>query len=381
MLEVFGLSNTQLGDIFAVYGVVALLAYFPGGAIADRYSARALMTLSLVATALGGFYLATLPPPPMLYLLFAYWGLTSILLFWAALIKATRDWGGQHTQGLAFGVLDGGRGLVASVLATLAMLLLGARLLNTGSDPQGLVAVVLFYSVITLLTAAVLWCTLPTPRIGPVGSPAAIQSSWRRVITEPSVWLQAGVVICAYCGYKSLDNYGLYAVEVLDMTHLESAALNAYASYARPVAAIAAGIWADRWRTSGVVTVAFLCAAAAYSWLGLDVASALPRTFLLANILITFCAVYALRGIYFSLLEEAGLERGITGRAVGLISVLGFTPDIFFAAVTGRILDANPGATGFQHYFLLIALICTMGMLCTLALPRQLARHTKRCAG
>ncbi|MCB1848901.1 MAG: MFS transporter, partial [Halieaceae bacterium] len=122
MLEVFGLSNTQLGDIFAVYGVVALLAYFPGGAIADRYSARALMTLSLVATALGGFYLATLPPPPMLYLLFAYWGLTSILLFWAALIKATRDWGGQHTQGLAFGVLDGGRGLVASVLATLAML-------------------------------------------------------------------------------------------------------------------------------------------------------------------------------------------------------------------------------------------------------------------
>ena len=381
MLEVFGLSNTQLGDIFAVYGVVALLAYFPGGAIADRYSARALMTLSLVATALGGFYLATLPPPPMLYLLFAYWGLTSILLFWAALIKATRDWGGQHTQGLAFGVLDGGRGLVASVLATLAMLLLGARLLNTGSDPQGLVAVVLFYSVITLFTAAVLWCTLPTPRIGPVGSPAAIQSSWRRVITEPSVWLQAGVVICAYCGYKSLDNYGIYAVEVLDMTHLESAALNAYASYARPVAAIAAGIWADRWRSSGVVTVAFLCAAAAYSWLGLDVASALPRTFLLANILITFCAVYALRGIYFSLLEEAGLERGITGRAVGLISVLGFTPDIFFAAVTGRILDANPGATGFQHYFLLIALICTMGMLCTLALPRQLARHTKRCAG
>ena len=28
-LEVFSLSNTQLGDLFAVYGVTATLAYFP----------------------------------------------------------------------------------------------------------------------------------------------------------------------------------------------------------------------------------------------------------------------------------------------------------------------------------------------------------------
>jgi len=375
VLEVFGLSNTQLGDIFAVYGVVALVAYFPGGAIADRYSVRSLMTLSLVATSLGGFYLATLPSLPMLYLLFAYWGLTSILLFWAALIKATRDWGGRHTQGLAFGTLDGGRGLVASVLATLGTLLLGARLVHADSDPEGLAAVVLFYSIITLLTAIILWFTLPGPHTGPAVPLAGTRASWRRVVSEPGVWLQAGVVICAYCGYKSLDNYGIYAVQILDMTHLESAALNTYASYARPIAAIAAGLWADRWRSTGVVSVAFLVAAAAYFWLSLDAAAAMPRVFLLANILVTFCAVYALRGIYFSLIEEAGLERDITGRAVGIISVLGFTPDIFFAAVTGRILDANPGATGFQHYFFLIALFCTMGMLCTLVLSRQLSQR------
>jgi hypothetical protein len=31
VLEVFGLSNTELGAAQAVYGVVAMLAYFPGG--------------------------------------------------------------------------------------------------------------------------------------------------------------------------------------------------------------------------------------------------------------------------------------------------------------------------------------------------------------
>ena len=375
MLEVFQLSNTQLGDIFAVYGVVALLAYFPGGAIADRYSARSLITLSLVATSLGGFYLSTKPSLNGLYLLFAYWGLTSILLFWAALIKATRDWGGHQTQGLAFGLLDGGRGLVASVLATLAMILLGSGLASTGSDAVALEAVILFYSVITLLTAAVIWFALPHHQPQNTASSSGGRSSWRDVLGRPSVWLQAGVVICAYCGYKSLDNYGVYAVQVLGMSPLEAAALNTYASYARPVAAIAAGLWADRWLSSRVVAVSFFCGAAAFFWLSRDAAPAMAQGVLLANILVTFFAVYALRGIYFSLIEEAGLDRRITGSAVGLISVLGFTPDVFFAAVTGRILDANPGAIGFQHYFLLIALICIAGMMFTLLLSRRLARH------
>ena len=31
MLEAYGLSNTQLGDLFAVYGVMAMIAYFPVG--------------------------------------------------------------------------------------------------------------------------------------------------------------------------------------------------------------------------------------------------------------------------------------------------------------------------------------------------------------
>jgi hypothetical protein len=56
------------------------------------------MTISLSATALGGLYLYTLPSHTGLYLLFAYWGLTSILLFWVSLLKATRDWDGAKTR-------------------------------------------------------------------------------------------------------------------------------------------------------------------------------------------------------------------------------------------------------------------------------------------
>ncbi|NQX89149.1 MAG: MFS transporter [Halioglobus sp.] len=372
LLDALHLSNTQLGDIFALYGIVALLSYFPGGMIADHFSARNLMVISLLATALGGMYLYTLPGHLGLYLVFAYWGVTTILLFWAALIKAARYWGGREAQGLAFGVLDGGRGLIASVLATAALFLLSDRVSRAGADSAtALQAVILFYTATVVLGALVIWRVLPSdgPK-APAGSGAALP-----VIREPSVWLQAGIVVCAYCGFKSLDNYGVYAVEVLGMTQVEAAALSTYASYSRPVAAILAGLCADRWRSSGLVLVLFLVATTAFYVLSRDVLTVLSIGAIFANLMVTFVAVYALRGIYFSLIEESRIDRRVTGSAVGLISVLGFTPDIFFAAVTGRILDANPGGVGFQYYFLLMAFISVAGMVCTWVLARRLALH------
>jgi sugar phosphate permease len=61
LLEVFAFSNADLGDVFAVYGITAMLAYVPGGALADRFSPRALLSASLFGTAAGGLYMARLP--------------------------------------------------------------------------------------------------------------------------------------------------------------------------------------------------------------------------------------------------------------------------------------------------------------------------------
>ena len=105
-LDVFNFSNTYLGDIFAVYGLTAMFSYFAGGMIADRISARALMSISLILTACGGLYMSTIPGEIGMMILYGYWGITTIFLFWAAMIKATKDWGGNLSQGKAFGLLE-----------------------------------------------------------------------------------------------------------------------------------------------------------------------------------------------------------------------------------------------------------------------------------
>ena len=123
MLEVFDLTATQLGAAQGLYGIVAMLSYFPGGLLADRFSTHKLLAISLCMTAVAGLYLATFPSYTELLIVFAFFGITTIMLFWAALIRATREWGGLEQQGMAFGLLEGGRGLLAVVLASLGVLL------------------------------------------------------------------------------------------------------------------------------------------------------------------------------------------------------------------------------------------------------------------
>ena len=125
VLELFQLSNTELGAGQGMYGIFAMLCYFPGGPLADRFPARKLLALSLWSTAAGGLYMATFPDYMGAVILWSFFGISTILFFWAALIRAARDWGGSDEQGRAFGILDAGRGLLAAVLASVAVVIFG----------------------------------------------------------------------------------------------------------------------------------------------------------------------------------------------------------------------------------------------------------------
>ena len=368
MLDVFEISNTQLGDIFAVYGFAAMLAYFPGGAMADHFSARFLLTASLFATAVGGLYMATIPSAPQLAVLYGYWGLTTIFLFWGALIRATRDWGGINAQGVAFGILEGGRGLTAAIVSSLGVMILAAKMpeiVEQASDEQRRAAfssVILLYTGIAAFAGVLTWLLIPVPDIPTHSKPNPL-AGMSVVVRRPIVWAQAAVIVCAYCGYKGADNYSLYAVQVLNMNEVDGARFATWGAYIRPVAAVTAGLIADRFDAARSIGVAFLVLLLSYvplTWLS---PGPVATNLIVASIFVSFFAVFAIRGIYFALLEENKTPTQVTGAAVGLVSVIGFTPDFFFGPISGRILDASPGIGGHQNYFLFLAGIMIAGFM------------------
>jgi predicted MFS family arabinose efflux permease len=384
LLEAFDLSNTQLGDMFAAYGVTAMICYLAGGPFADRYPARSLLAGSLVLTAIGGLYMATFPGALGMTALYGYWGVTTIFFFWAALIKATRDWGGSTSQGTAFGILDGGRGLAAAVFGGLAVAILALYLPNETARvtdvarQAGLRSIILYYSAITLVAAGIVWVVIPhsdkTVRKG--HNPFA---NLPAVIRRPLIWVQAGIIICAYCGYKGLDNYALYAVQVLGMSEIEGAKLATYGAYIRPVAAVMVGLVADRFDSARSIGVMFIMMAAAYSVLTVATPDTIALNTIYANLIVTFFAVYALRGVYYALLEETKTPKHLTGTSVAVIAFVGYTPEAFFGPITGRILDANPGVQGHLNFFAFLAAIAMTGIVMTAILiwlkRRQRVRH------
>ena len=367
LLESFGFTNTELGDVFAAYGVMAMIAYFPGGVLADRFSARSLLTFSLVATGLGGFYMATFPGTVGMAVLYGYWGVTTILLFWAALIRATREWGGTTSQGRAFGILEGGRGIAAALFATLGVAVFAwgmpdnAMLASDSERRAAFRAVILLYTFAAFATAIFTWFLIPPARhVG--DSSRNLFHGTAIVTTRPLVWAQAAVIVCAYCGYKGLDNYALYAHQVLGMDEVEAAKLATYGAYARPFAAVFAGYIADRWGAARTLGACFFVLILSYALLSIALPDGSGLALIYANILVSFFAVFALRGVYFALLEENRTPPFLTGAVTGVVSFVGFTPEIFFSPITGRILDASPGVVGHQNYFLFLTGVATIGV-------------------
>ncbi len=373
-LDVFNLTNAELGDAIAIYGIMAILVYFPGGTMADRFSAKKLMSISLFATAVGGLFLAQIPGQFGLAILFGYWGVTTIFLFWAAMIKTTRNWGGELSQGKAFGILDGGRGLVAAGAATLAVIFLGEMLPDTpenATDVQRLNAfrlIIYYYTALTFLASVLVWFVIPDTNGSKSNQDKNLLKGIIKVIRNRAVWLQAIIVVCAYSGYKGLDYYSLYGVDVLGMNEVSAAQLVTNASYLRAAGAIGAGFIVDRLSASKVITWTFGLLVVSYILLSLIDPANKFLTIIYANIIISFVAVYALRGVYFALLEETKISGKLTGTAVGLISIIGYTPDAFFNSLAGRILDSSPGLKGYQHFYMLLTAFSIVGLMATAVL-------------
>ncbi|MDT8408440.1 MAG: MFS transporter [Wenzhouxiangellaceae bacterium] len=373
----FELGAFEIGTLNALFGLLALVCYLPGGWLADRVSARRLLTLSLVATGLGGLYMATVPGYAGLLVVHAFWGIFSILTFWAALIKATRLWSEPDAQGRAFGILDGGRGLVGAGLASIAALSFSL----SDRVESGLVAVIIVYSAAALLAGALVWLIVPDDHAtAQAPGPHAVTGLIGPTLRLPELWLIAAVIFCAYFLFLGSYEFPAYAERGFDRSKAFGAWLGAFRDWLRPLAAVGAGILADRTSASRAISLLFASLALTYATLALLPADNAWIAILWAQVAVTALAVFALRGIYFALLEEAGIPLRLTGIAVGTISMIAFTPDIFAPLVAGWLVDNNPGVVGYRIYFVLLTGAALAGLLAvsTLrlrALRGRLTRH------
>ncbi len=369
VLDAFGLDNVQLGFCFSIYGMVALLSYLFGGPLADKFPPRKLIAVALWTTALGGLVYATFPSYTTLKILYSYWGFTTIFLFWAPMIKATRVWGGATSQSKAFGFLDGGRGLVGALVGTMGILVFSLFLTSeiaeatVGESRAAFKYVILVSTGFVALVGLLVWFFMKLD--AEVEKEIILEkitvSQVKEVLRLPAVWLLMVIILCAYVGYKITDIFSLYAEDVMLYNQVEAAQVGTFLLFTRPVVGVLIGLLADRSETTLWLVLSFVISFLGAILFATGIISDGTTALFFISTLIVATGVYAARCLYFAVMENGQIPLVLTGTAVGLISLVGYTPDIFSGPAIGYFLEHSPGAAGHQHVFWMLALFSFIG--------------------
>ena len=373
VLDVFNLDNVQLGICFSVYGIIAFLSYLFGGPFADKYAPRKLIAVALWATALGGFVYALFPNYTTLKVLYGYWGFTTIFLFWAPMIKAARVWGGSSAQGRAFGFLEGGRGLVGALVGTLGVFVFALFLTSEITEAtveesrEAFKYVIHVSNGLVVIIGVLVWFFMKLDR--EIEKEIVVEkitvSQISQVMKLTSVWLLMVIILCAYVGYKITDILSLYAQDVMLYDQVNSAKVGTFLLYLRPVIGIIIGVITDKSQITLWLLLSFIISFLGALLFATGIIDSSATLLFFVSIFVVATGVYATRSLYFAVMQRGRIPLFLTGTAVGLVSMVGYTPDIFAGPIIGYLLDSSPGAPGHQHVFYMMAIFSLIGTIAT----------------
>lgn len=381
-LDAFHLTNTQMGTLGSAYGVCCLISYIFGGFCADRWKTKYLLTISLVATGLLGFTLLLYPPYPVLLLIHAAWGITSIMTFWGALVKAVRSLGSENEQGKAFGFFEGGRG-VTNIIQSAVILGIFAFFAKHMSDKMALSAVITVYSVICLLLGLMIMMLYKDPDQATV-SPEHRESSktfdWAvlwKVLKMPTTWLATILIFTSYAMIISYYYITPYATAAFGASTLIAAALGYFSQYCRPIGSFSAGIIGDRIGVSNMVLIGYILLAFGLVGLILLPGKASFILMLLVFIGIIYTSMYALQAMHFAILVEGDYPVESTGTVSMPLMIIGYSGEIFMPIIAGACLDYWGGTAGYKVFFGILLGLAIIGFI-TVVIWQSVTKEKRR---
>jgi sugar phosphate permease len=386
IVDAFGITSAQLNQNYVWLGIIYMLTYVPSGWLADRVSPRVLMSFSLFAAGLLGVWFSTLPSPESLKFIFIGWGIAAGLTFWSALIKATAVLAEPEEQGRFFGILDGGRGLVEAILASIALAIFAYYTNGLGEDTaDALVKVIWLYVGLMLLLAPITYFILGAPaeqsaELNETATTKKDKAAGRflrdisSVIAKPEIWLCAICIMTGYQLFWATYSFSAYMQTEFGLTAVTVGFITVAKLWMRPIGAASAGFAGDFLNREKVLAILMVLASLALSVLAFMPVS-VGAIFLLAIVLVIGFLTYAVRGIFWATLESCNISNNVKGLAIGLISLIGYAPDVYLPLLNNYLLEQYPSKAGYAIYYNVIAIMGLLGALAAWRLKKMVANR------
>jgi len=266
--------------------------------------------------------------------------------------------------------LDGGRGLVGALFGLLGVLLFSLFVTDSQTDlapakqAEAFRYVIYVSSAIVAIIGVVVFFFLKTEKKSEVTTLDKI--TFQNIITVlklPVVWLLMIIILCAYVGYKITDIISLYAKDVMLYSEVDAAQTGTFLLFIRPLVGVGIGFLADRSRGSIYLCLGFLLSIVGALFFTSGILDENMDVLFFVSIIIIAVGVYAARVLYFAVMEEGRIPLALTGTAVGIISFIGYTPEIFAGPAIGYFLDAVPGKEGHQQVFWMLTIFSAIGFI------------------
>ncbi|MBU4439214.1 MAG: MFS transporter, partial [Firmicutes bacterium] len=374
MLEALNITNMQMGLLMSIFGFVSMIGYFPGGYLADKISARKLITFSLIGVGILGFFISTFPAFPFVIVIYVLYGILSSVTFWAAMLKATRQLGDSSEQGRLFGMRESGTGLMPVLYGMIILFVFN----TTGATFLSLRWVMIGYAFLAILGGVFAWFGLEDNKQtdNPEEKTGASFRALTKVIKMPNLWLLGIVVFSAASIYASYSYITPYLTEFFGLSASTVVFLGLIRIYGMAVlGGLLSGFIADK-IGSKIKVILFISIVPIICFSAFMLIPADPAylTVFIVFMLATGLSLFMIRGIYFAVIDEINIPLAISGTAMGFVSLIGFLPESYVYTLFGGWMDKYPGIGGYQHIFVYMIIVTIAGFIAAGLLFRNLVK-------
>jgi sugar phosphate permease len=389
ILEVYGITLGQLNGIFSVLGITYLVGYFPSGWLADKFSAKKLLFLSLLVCGVTGLWFAQVPSYSMVLVIFGIWGFFSVFTFWAAHLKLVKLIAKKEEEGRFFGALDGGRGLVEAILASIALFIFSNVLGDSTAlvhKKEALQYVVYMYSAALISVSFLILIFVEEDKSSSKKealSKAAETSKkmnlkdFKQIFSNKFIWMLGGIIFLSYIVTWAVYYQGGFLQTNIKIDAATVGQVTVLMLWMRPIGGILGGFLGDKFGKSNILMIALALSATfliAISILPIT----MPHIYFKIQVIMIGLMLYTVRGLYWSLLGDCKVDKKILGLAIGVISLIGYLPDILMPLVNNVLFNTYGPNGGYNGYFIFCAGSAILAIFMTLIFRISVKKQARK---
>ena len=372
-LEAFELTNTQAGILLTMYGLTATPGYLIGGVVADKFRAKRLVLIAIFGTSILAVIMTFVKGFTALMVIYACYGITIPVLHWSAYLKLICAQGTPEQKGRIFSLLEI-FGAVANAIGSYGILAFLGIIIAT----VGFKWVTVIYAAILVLIGFFILFFVKEPES------IAQDNSFRfsdisKVLKEPAVWLNCIIVMGLYMSLTGMTYLNPFMTQVFGVSSAVAVAIMAGAkSFLRFIGAPIGGKLIDKTGKSSsalipacIIGIVLL---AALLILPRGTQSAVPAAVL--SLLFVTLITIGRPGLYTPV-PEARIPMAITGTAMGLVSAVGYSTDIWLYSLCGSWIDRY-GSQGYNYIFILFICGLLVAMAATICFDMYMKKRDQQ---